>query len=448
MITPATTEKNTGQNSSATPNTQVACIDLPGESVKCWRSYAHLQVVLRKHRDVLFNIKLFKGMVYTVHAEHGDFYNADTKKLVLKGQSAQFKDGQQAHFWVGREFLGALTLKANGKVMGRYYPNLLDMTAYSPFPGVKPAPLIIAINNDKSDPAPNPLLALASRPPAEDDDGTQSMHVIEVKPDDPKTPQPILDLFKRGGEETALDTNGQLTRNWLLGSIMGTATYLWDNKHWIKELWKQKFYMKSVVHPRAGKKWYIIFKGNPRLREFFTAAKYGVRNAKVLAITSGAGSAAGLRHGTWDAIKGGVKRGGAVAIIFTIALDTMEWMNDYEQIDPKTGKRKKDFFDLAFKIGVSLAKAGISAAAGAAIMGALVFAGVVTGGAVLVVGAIVLAIGIGLLIDYVDKKTGAMDKLNQMIRNGAKYLESKLPADYGKYDNSLEQALMYGGMGA
>lgn len=427
---------------------QVTCIDLPGEAVKCWRSHAHLQVVLRKHRDVIFNIKLFKGMAYTVHAEHGEFYNADAKKLVSQGQNVKVNDGQQAHFWVSREFTGPLVLKANGKVMGRYYPNLLDATVYSPFPGIKPAPLIIAMNNAQAEPAPNPLLKAAAAAAPQTGHDTQSMHIIEVKPDDPKAPKPILELFKHGGEETAIDTNGQLTRNWLLGSIMGTATYLWDNKHWIKELWSQKFYLKAVVHPRAGKKWYIIFKGNPRLRAYFTAAKYSVRNAKVLAITSGAGSAAGLRHGTWDAVKGSVKRGGAVAIIFTIALDTMEWMNDYEQIDPKTGKRKKDFFDLAFKIGVDLAKAGISAAIGAAIMGALVVAGIVTGGAVLVVGAIVIAIGIGLLIDYVDKKTGAMDKLNQMIRKGAQYLESKLPADYGKYDNAMEQAIMYGGMGA
>lgn len=241
---------------------QVTCIDLPGEAVKCWRSHAHLQVVLRKHRDVIFNIKLFKGMAYTVHAEHGEFYNADAKKLVSQGQNVKVNDGQQAHFWVSREFTGPLVLKANGKVMGRYYPNLLDATVYSPFPGIKPAPLIIAMNNAQAEPAPNPLLkaAAAAAAPQTGHD-TQSMHIIEVKPDDPKAPKPILELFKHGGEETAIDTNGQLTRNWLLGSIMGTATYLWDNKHWIKELWSQKFYLKAVVHPRAGKKWYIIFKG-------------------------------------------------------------------------------------------------------------------------------------------------------------------------------------------
>jgi hypothetical protein len=171
-------------------------------------------------------------------------------------------------------------------------------------------------------------------------------------------------------------------------------------------------------------------------------------NSKVLSITSGAGSTAGLRHGTWDAAKGSLKKTGALAVVFTIVLDTAEWMNDYEERDPKTGKPKKDFFDLVLKIGIDLVKAGLSAALGAAAVGALVFLGVVTGGAAVVLGAIILSVVIGLAIDWLDKKTGATDSVNALLRNGIDYFEKKMPKDYGNYDNVLQQAIAYGGMGA
>lgn len=134
-----------------------------------------------------------------------------------------------------------------------------------------------------------------------------------------------------------------------MGHDCGIRRYYSDNKHWIKELWKQEFRLQKVVHPHAGTKYYIIFKGNQKLREYFTGTRYGINNAKVLAITSGVGSAAGMRHGAWDAAKGTFKKAGLFAVFFTISLDTAEWVGDYEQIDPKTGKRKKTFSILPSK---------------------------------------------------------------------------------------------------
>jgi hypothetical protein len=48
--------------------TQDVCIDLPGEAVKCWRSSDHIKVILRKHRDVIFDVNLSKGTTYTVES--------------------------------------------------------------------------------------------------------------------------------------------------------------------------------------------------------------------------------------------------------------------------------------------------------------------------------------------------------------------------------------------
>jgi hypothetical protein len=407
-------------------------------------------------------------MVYTLHSDQSAFYDARQKKIVLKRRKICFNDGDRVHLWISREFKGALILKANDKVLGRYDPSSLDPAAPDSAPTTKPAPLLIVLHNQapaKTPPrfiteptvaralpsktimgsSPTAIWAESQIPqvhypvaPQTHSADEHTMHVIEIKHEVPGLPREIDTFFKSGGEQTALDTNGQLTRNWMLSTLIGVAAYYDDNKPWIKDLWKEKFYIQKVNHA-SGPKWYIVFRGSAQTRQFITASRYGISNTKVLAITSGIGSTAGLRHGTWDAAKGSLRKAGGLAVLFTIALDTAEWLNDFEERDPKTGQPRKDFFDLAFKIGLDLAKAGLSAALGAAAMGALVFAGFVTGGAAVVVGAIVLSVVIGLAVDYFDKKTGATDRLNQLLRDGVSYLEKKMPTDYGNYDNALHR---------
>jgi hypothetical protein len=133
-------------------DTQQVCIDLPGEDVKCVVYKPKLEIMLRKHRDVIFEIQLFKGMTYTVEADQSDFYNARDKKIVLKRskQTVSFKDGERLHLWVGRDFRGSLILKANKEVLGRYQPNELDPVIYDLDPKIKPAPLAITLKNQES----------------------------------------------------------------------------------------------------------------------------------------------------------------------------------------------------------------------------------------------------------------------------------------------------------
>lgn len=52
---------------------QEVCIDLPGESVQCWRSGDKVRVVLRKHRDVIFDLKFGGNSTYTVESTISDF---------------------------------------------------------------------------------------------------------------------------------------------------------------------------------------------------------------------------------------------------------------------------------------------------------------------------------------------------------------------------------------
>jgi hypothetical protein len=131
--------KNT--NVAIISKTQDVCIDLPGESVKCWRSSDNIRVILRKHRDVIFDINLSKDAIYTVEST-SDFYSPREKKLSKK---ASFFDGEHLHLWVSREFRGCLILKLNDAVIGQYEVNKLDMVNYGSDPKTKPEPLLVVL---------------------------------------------------------------------------------------------------------------------------------------------------------------------------------------------------------------------------------------------------------------------------------------------------------------
>jgi hypothetical protein len=118
---------------------QEVCIDLPGESVQCWRSSDKVRVTLRKHRDIFFDINFKKDAIYTIES-HYDFYSPRDKKLLRK---VSFWDGDRFHLWVGREFKGSLVLKSNDHVLGVYEINKLDAQEYGADPKTKPEPLMV-----------------------------------------------------------------------------------------------------------------------------------------------------------------------------------------------------------------------------------------------------------------------------------------------------------------
>lgn len=184
------------------------------------------------------------------------------------------------------------------------------------------------------------------------------------------------------------------------------------------------------------------------MRQFLTASRYGAEHAKVIAISAGAGSVAGMRHASWGAAKGAFQGGGLLALIFTITLSTAEWLADYEQRDPQTGKPKRDVFDLCFKVGVEVAKVLISAAIGSAIMGAFVLAvgstTIVLPVVLIVSGAFLFSVGAGLLVEWLDRQTETTEKLGRTLRGSIKHLYEKMPKDYVGYDNSIEAASQFG----
>lgn len=456
------------------------CIDLPGEPVECWAE-TDVTVLLRKHRDVIFDLSIKPGATYTVEATDDWMYDVAKKKRVKQGQ---FSDGQRYHIWISRDFKGYLLLKQNGKLLQRYSMFMFGLTNSSSDPKFKPEPIIIAMhaNPDGSvsaGTAPNstapallaggnswsrsgmagfagsfsmqqaeqqqwfPLpIRLASDTSVE---AQQHAHIVEV--DRHSIPSEVLDKVAAGGAaETAIDTNKIATRNWLLGQLAGAAAFFHDNQKWIRELWSEKFKLIKIVHKNAGERWYVVFTGNPRSREYITAARYGLKHEKVLTIAGGAGSVESGIAAAWEGSKGVLKKAGMVALIFTITLDTAEWLHDYEQTGPD-GKRKKDFVDLLTKIGIDFVKAGLSAAIASALVGGIVAwlaGGVVLPVLLIVAGTVAAAVVIGYALDLIDQKTqatahatSALRRVGAMLKKSAEYLQSIATKDYELYSSMV-----------
>ena len=457
-----------------------ACIDLPGEPVNCWAD-TDLTVLLRKHRDVVFDIELKKGATYSVEATHDWMYDVKRKKRVQKGQ---FQDGERYHVWVGRDFKGELVLSTNGSVLHRYSLADLLLQGESSDPKVKPAPLILTLGVQPGSTAqlqstgvpqqhisrfakPSPLVCrntdgelpgsawwgemipldfgaqaragMAAPMPihaqmhAEED---TIVHVFEVSITN--APAEVVAFAENGGEDTALDTNKIVTRNWLMGQFAGATSFVKDNAEELRDLWNRSFRLTRIVHPKAGAKTYVVFRGNASLRKVITGTRYSAKSSKILAITAGTGTFESATGAAWEATKGAFRRATGVALIFTIALDTAEWYRDYSKVD-KNGKHEKDLFDLFAKVGVDLVAAGITAAVSTAVVGALITALLATtwiasvsvcAVAVLVIGA---AAAVGYLINLADNEFHITKWVAEKLRGAAKALEESHRKDYSGY---------------
>ena len=153
---------------------------------------------------------------------------------------------------------------------------------------------------------------------------------------------------------------------------------------------------------------------------------------------------AGMHKASWEATKGAFKGAGLFALIFTVTLDVAEWLADYEDRDPITGKPKRDVYDLGAKIFTDEAWA----AAGAAVTMALVAIGVTFGliatGATIVIGAVVIAAAIGFGLALIDAKVGITPAIASAARSAAAYLDTKLPRDYVDYETAVSNMMLGG----
>jgi hypothetical protein len=421
-------------------DTQQVCIDLPGEEIRCYIYKPKLQIMLRKHRDVIFDIEMFKGMQYTVEADQSDFYNARDKKIVLfkRQQKVTFADGERMHLWVGREFKGALILKAAGKVLGRYTPNELDPVRYDADPATKPAPLIISMKN-QPDAEPSGSWSATSAPAPGGDDAFMgwslkpalsaygvdrttfysrdrpSIPVTEHHPTvavvegtDKGMPAQLVDFFAKGGGKSGLadvDPNEVATRNWLLGQLAGGAAYVGDNWNWLRHSINRqadgtfKLVSAKVAYVRG--KVRIYFSGYNARNPVFGPGGHGSGNAKILQIYAGVGRVGSAFKATTQAVAGTFKGNALASFIFGSFTAWTEWQADTQ----------KDGYDFAAALLTGLAKAILAAALTTAFV-AVVLMFVIgiakVGVAALVVGLFTLAVGFALnyIVEAGDKALG------------------------------------------
>lgn len=438
---------------------QEQCIDLPGEAVSCWRSSDSLKVILRKHRDVFFDINLKPGATYTVEAM-SDFYFPLIKKLV---RQVNFKDGERLHLWIGRGFKGSLVLKQGASIIGEFTVSALDTEHYGEDPKIKPEPLMVILGEgEMSGPImrqpDDPYGALRIRNffnPQYDpkvailrDYGT--VHEYSCTKDEPEIREYVCVTEAASGDlqEHALrklndgdPVEGSISKIFVaptsdrkpsglyaalaltISNISGseylTSNWFKESTGYLQESWKSldKILMRVRVERKAKGKYRVIFTGRPLSKLAAQAIAGGAQVKKVYQSTPmGTGKSAFLDGGFARDGKsgyGGMKRmiltssenfkGGLKIQIIGTVIDIIVDANDV--YFKEEGSR--DLSEFLGRAGVSIAKAGATAAIGSmiaalSVAGAALFftAGMpVVFGVMIVVGGYILA---ATIVDMID----------------------------------------------
>lgn len=449
----------TTQSQITTPPTpQEVCIDLPGDTVQCWRSSDHIKIILRKHRDVIFAVNLGAGKIYTIESDESPFYNTREKKIVNPKSKdvLSFKDGERLHLWITRDFKGAITLKSNGKLLMRVEPNKVDRTAYDNDPKTKAAPIIInlggSISKMSSIPGVTPVspaglektglqkyMTTSTAASAAVDECSVICVVDGTLKDAPKV---VLDHFKTGGGESGLvdiDPNDVATRNWLYGQLAGTAAYVADNWSWLRASLDARtskgFQLVKVKVVGSAKKLRFYFSGYSKYNNIFGPGGFGPRNERIMNILAGAGRTSSTFSATLKGVIGTFKGNALVSLIFGSATAIVEWKADAQ----------KDGYDLASALLMSIIKAVVVAALTVLVVAAfvmLIFAAGAAAVPVIVVGAVTVAAGfvINYAVEAGDKALGRLATGNEKNGDG---LSSALTPYLRKAATEIEETWDY-----
>jgi hypothetical protein len=418
---------------------QEHCIDLPGESVQCWIGGGtdKLKVILRKHRDVIFDINLGNGTDYTLETTESDFYNVRDKKIVsaVNHGRVTFKDGERMHVWVSRGFRGKLVLKSGAHVLYKVEPNEWDKSSYSDDPKEKPAPIIVAIGGNPAPPSASnkmtpgtqpsgparsmPTMAAAPDPAAAQGFSCPVVCVIDGKVEG--MPADIVEHFKKGGDHSAfadIDPNHVATRNWIWGQVMGTAAFVKDNWEWLRASLDGKTskgfqLVKAQVHYVRGKVRFY-FSGYSNSNTIFGRGGFGPAHDRIMTIFSGTGKTTSTFSATLKGIMGTFQKSAFVSFIFGAATAYAEWKSDIH----------KDGYDFAAALFTTTIKAILVSTVVTLIVAALVWLVMVAAGVavpIIVIGALI--IGAGVLVNYVveagDKYIGRTATHDQSNTDGA-----------------------------
>lgn len=440
---------------------QAVCIDLPGESVQCWRSTDKIQVILKKHRDIIFDLKLNAERKYTVESTGSDFYHADKKKLIAgRGmQRVLFNDGERVHFWVSRDFKGELLLKSAGQIMLKIEPGKLDVKQYDNSPSTKPDPIVVAIGGSADAAKAQGIQATQQsmrpqaigsceqvRPMAAPTD--EDCPVVCVVDGDLKgIPDKVWKFLAKGGGQSGLadlDPNDIATRNWLIGQLAGASAYVGDNWEWLKASIDGKTQagfklVKAKIHMVKGKARYY-FSGYSKYNNVFGRGGFGSGHDRIMTNFSGTGKASTSLISAGKGVLGSFKNNALISFIFGSIAAVAEWKADVA----------KDGYDLAAALMMNAVKSILVAALTAVIVTCIVaFVMFVIGASVSVLAIGALTIGAGIVatyaVDYADKKLGKIvggesnegglseilaNRIRQNVKSNWDYLKNKLLWDY------------------
>jgi hypothetical protein len=471
-----TTATNKAENEMVV---QEHCIDLPGESVQCWLGGGtdKLRVILRKHRDVIFDLNLGNGKSYSVESTESDFYNVCDKKLMFAARHASvaFRDGERLHLWISRGFRGSLVLKCDNIVLARVSPNEWDSHRTSENPKEKPAPIIISLGEHKfaskqsqaSHANHTTLLALPQKTipqarvtpeaiphPAAATKLEENCAVICVVDGRVEgMPEHLVQYFKRGGDGSGfsdIDPNHVATRNWILGQLSGALAYGKDNWNWLKASIDGKTsegfkLVKAKIHYVRGKIRFY-FSGYSNSNFVFGRGGYGPGHERIMTIFSGAGETKSTFMAAAKGVGASFKGCALISFIFGSATAIAEWKDD----------AKKDGYDLAAALMITLIKAILvtvltSAIVAIIVMGVMMWSGVAIPVLLVGVGALVISFGVNYLAEGGDKSIGAavtgkanntdgtasviapwLRNVGEKISENWSYLVSKMPNDYSE----------------
>ena len=391
------------------------------------------------------------------------FYSPREKKLLKR---ALFFDGERLHIWVGRDFKGPLVLSADGNVIGKYEVSGFDPANYGNDPKEKPEPLLVAIGKGQdgfSCTADDPfgvaktqfdifsilepkrsLLTDLGRsrfdyfyspsPP----EIAEYIAVVDVNPYEIRaeilqqlekdavtgSPSEIFTIPAEACEDSMLIRALGATATAIAGNAFVTSNEFKEAAGYLQENLKSldKISMSVRIEKKAKGKYKAVLKGKPLSRLFAESAGLA-KKSKAIHKTANLGSEASkfLDGGFGRTGKAGF--GGARRIILTVA-DNLKGGVKIQIIgtiidvfvDADTvyfdEKGSKDLSEFLGRAGVSVAKAGATAAIGSAIA-AVGMAGLtaLAGGIAVPVAAVVLVVVAGYIA-----AAYAVDKLDENFK--------------------------------
>jgi hypothetical protein len=421
---------------------QEHCIDLPGESVQCWIGGGtdKLKVILRKHRDVIFDIHLGNGKTYTLESTESDFYNVRDKKLISSSKhgGVTFKDSERLHVWISRDFRGALVLRLGEHVIYKVEPNKWDTQKYSENPKEKPAPIIVAIGKDAttSTSAKTATIQLLGSRSSTSTATTSvvaqlraaTVHAVDLSCPvvcivDGKVdgmPAHIVEHFQKGGDHSGfsdIDPNHVATRNWIWGQIAGTGAYVKDNWEWLRASLDSKTsqgfkLVKAQVHYVRGKVRFY-FSGYSNSNTIFGRGGFGPGHDRIMTIFAGAGKTTSTFGATLKGVAGTFEKNALVSFIFGTVTAIAEWKDDVN----------KDGYDLAAALVTTTLKAILVGAVTTLIAAVIVWLVMIAFGTaipVIAIGALTLGIGyiVNYLVESADKLAGRTITHNESNTDG------------------------------